>query len=276
MKPKQHIQAPVARKRFGQHFLTDGSVIEQILSAAAFTESDCVVEIGPGRGALTIPLLARIDKLHAIELDRDLAPRLLDFPGAREKLTVHCADALKFDFSQFDCESGVHLIGNLPYNISTPLLFHLFAVPARVASMLFMLQREVVTRLAASPGSREYGRLSVAAQFHCQIEPLFDVPPSAFAPPPKVDSSVVALFPRKVPPADIGDINTFSRLLALAFAQRRKTLRNNVKEVLSDQQIENCGIDPSARAETLTLQQFADLSRTLHEIQLVTPHGSSR
>ncbi len=252
-----------ARKRFGQHFLRDESIIDTIVACANPRSGDCTVEIGPGLGALTVPLLKRLDHLHVIELDRDIAPRLRELPGAAGKLTVHRADALKFDFASIDDERQMRLIGNLPYNISTPLLFHLLGFQGRIRDMHFMLQREVVLRLAARPNSKNYGRLSVIAQYHCQIDPLLDVPPRAFDPPPKVDSAVVRLQPHARAPVDVGNLPGFESLLRHSFAQRRKTLRNNLKTILSTEQIFACGIDPGARAETLELEQFAALSRQL-------------
>ena len=254
------------RKRFGQHFLRDHSIIEAIVANANPQADDIFVEIGPGLGALTVPLLKRLDHLHVIELDRDIVPRLTRLPGAAGKLTVHQADALKFDFASIDDKRQMRIIGNLPYNISTPLLFHLLGFRGRIRDMHFMLQREVVLRLAAKPNCKEYGRLSLIAQYHCQIDPLLDVPPSAFDPPPKVDSAVVRLQPHAQVPVAVGDLRSFEILLRSTFAQRRKTLRNNLKSILSAEQISACGIDPGARAETLELEQFAALSRQLSNL----------
>lgn len=251
------------RKRFGQHFLHDSSVIAQIIAAANPQADDCFVEIGPGLGALTIPLLKQLNHLHVIELDRDIIPRLTALTGAAGKLTVHQADALQFDFAAIDNSQALRVIGNLPYNISTPLLFHLLTFRHRIRDMHFMLQREVVLRLAAQPNSKDYGRLSVICQYHCQVESLLQVPAAAFDPPPKVNSAVVRLQPHSHPPVDIGDIKAFETLLRHAFAQRRKTLRNNLKPILSSAQIEACEIEPGVRAETLLLAQFAALSRQL-------------
>jgi 16S rRNA (adenine1518-N6/adenine1519-N6)-dimethyltransferase len=254
------------RKRFGQHFLRDHSIIDAIVASANPRADDIFVEIGPGFGALTVPLLKRLDNLHVVELDRDIIPRLSGLPGAEGKLTVHQADALKFDFASIEDKRQMRIIGNLPYNISTPLLFHLLKFRERIRDMHFMLQREVVLRLAAKPNCKEYGRLSIIAQYHCQIDPLLDVPPSAFDPPPKVDSAVVRLQPHAQVPVAVGDLHSFETLLRCAFSQRRKTLRNNLKAILSAEQISTCEIDPGARAETLDLGQFAALSRQLNNL----------
>ncbi len=249
------------RKRFGQHFLRDTSIIDQIVSAANPKPDDCFVEIGPGLGALTVPLLARLNTLHVVELDRDIIPRLPSLPGAAGKLNVHEADALTFDYRQISSSQSLRIIGNLPYNISTPLLFHLLACRSIITDMHFMLQKEVVERLTARPNTKLYGRLSVMCQYHCAADWLLDVPPESFDPPPKVDSAVVRLQPRQTPPANIGELTNFEHILRASFAQRRKTLRNNLKALLTEEQIVACGIDSGARAETLELDDFASLSR---------------
>jgi len=252
-----------ARKRFGQHFLHDRGVVNRILDAFDPQPGETVVEIGPGLGALTRPLLERVSHLHVVELDRDLAARLrLEFPA--ERMTVHEADALRFDFCALAAPGArLRLVGNLPYNISTPILFHLLDQQACIADMLFMLQKEVVVRMAASPDTRDYGRLTVMIQSRLSVRKLFDVAPGAFRPPPKVDSSVVRLSPHPVPPVEIRDPAMFAQVVQAAFAHRRKTLHNNLKALLPDATVIALGIDPQRRAETLTLAEFAALSNAL-------------
>ena len=255
-----HIQP---KKRFGQHFLHDRGIVQRILDAFDPQPGETLVEIGPGPGALTRPLLERCTRLHVVELDRDLAARLrTDF--APEHLAVHEADALKFDFGALTKPGGkIRLIGNLPYNISTPLLFHLLDQERSIHDMLFMLQKEVVDRMAAPPGGKDYGRLSVMIQWRLRVEKLFDVRPGAFTPPPKVDSSVVRLVPHAAPPIQVRDANAFAHVVKAAFAQRRKTLRNNLKGMMTAVILESLGIDPQRRAETLTLAEFAALANVL-------------
>jgi len=249
-----------ARKRFGQHFLRDRHVIDQIIEAMALHASDHVVEIGPGQGALTRALARRMSHFEAVEFDRDLiSPLQSEFPSS--KLTLHQADALKFDFCQLaKNDQKLRLVGNLPYNISTPLLFHLLDQAGCIEDMLFMLQKEVVLRLAAVPGKKDYGRLTVMIQYRCQVEKLFDVAPSAFSPPPRVESSMVRLIPHSAPPVEVKDEATFARVVRAAFASRRKTLRNNLKGLLEAGELSALGVDPTRRAETLTLAEFAALS----------------
>ena len=248
-----------ARKRFGQHFLHDRQVVARILTAFAPQPGDTLVEIGPGLGALTHPLLERVAHLHVVELDRDLAARLrADFPPTQ--LSVHEADALKFDFRALAVGRPLRVIGNLPYNISTPLLFHLLEQGMAIGDMLFMLQKEVVDRMGAGPGSKDYGRLSVMLQWRCRVESLFDVPATAFTPPPRVDSSIVRLTPHARAPVVVHDPQALDRVVRAAFAQRRKTLRNNLKGLLSAEALEALGIDPGRRAETLSLDEFARLA----------------
>lgn len=256
---------PVAKKRFGQHFLRDSSVVTRIVSAFAPARDDTVVEIGPGRGALTHALLPRLARLHAIEFDRDLIAPLTAQCANLGNLQLLNADALAFDFCTLAPAPPhrVRVIGNLPYNISTPLLFHLFAQLDCVGDMLFMLQKEVVARLAAAPGGKDYGRLSVMTQAVCAVEALFDVPPMAFVPPPKVNSAVVRLTPHRVPPCACAQSRAFADVVRLAFAQRRKTLRNNLRTVLADAVLLKLDIDPNRRAETLTLAEFCRLAEAL-------------
>ena len=231
------------RRRFGQHFLHDPRVLARIVEAINPAPEDFIVEIGPGEGALTMPLLAEIKKIHVIELDRDLASRLND-----ERITVHQADALDFDFGQFP--RGMRLVGNLPYNISTPLLFHLARYADRVRDMHFMLQLEVVERMVAAPSTADYGRLSVALQVRFRMKKLFNVSRGAFRPPPKVESAVV-----RMEPLD-WQLPIDEDLLRRAFSARRKTLRNALPEV----DFEAAGIDPKLRPENLSPEDYARLS----------------
>lgn len=248
------------RKRFGQHFLRDHTVIERIAAAFAPRPGETIVEIGPGEGVLTRALLARAAPLHVVEFDRDLVARLrADFPA--ERLIVHAADALRFDFKQLVPPGArARLIGNLPYNISTPLLFHLLDQLDSIGDMLFMLQKEVVDRLAAAPDTPDYGQLSVLMQWRVDVEPLFDVAPQAFFPPPKVDSTVVRLTPRATPPIRPRDPDMFIKVVKAAFANRRKMLRNNLRALIDADRLQALGIDPQRRAETLTLQEFCRLA----------------
>lgn len=254
----------VARKRFGQNFLIDRQVIADIVSAVAPGRGDCVVEIGPGLGALTDPLLQRLDHLHVVEIDRDIIARLRP-RYSPEKLTIHEGDALNFDFSSLVDGSGrrMHVVGNLPYNISTPLLFHLAGFADHVYDMHFMLQKEVVERLVAEPGSSDFGRLSVMLQYRFVMDWLFGVPPECFAPAPKVDSAVVRLIPRPRNELTVSDEARFAALVSAAFAQRRKMLRNNLKGILGDRDFERLGIAPTARAEELSVDDYVRIANSL-------------
>jgi 16S rRNA (adenine1518-N6/adenine1519-N6)-dimethyltransferase len=257
---KQHL-GHTARKRFGQNFLHDEYIIDQIVSAIHPQVGQHMVEIGPGLGALTEPVCEQIDHLTVVELDRDLAARLRSHPFIAKKLNIIESDALKFDFSQLIRDNQpLRVFGNLPYNISTPLMFHLFSFADKVQDMHFMLQKEVVNRLAASPGNKNYGRLSVMAQFHCKIMPVLHVPPEAFNPPPKVDSAIVRLIPHHKKPVQVDSEEDLHKICAQAFNQRRKTIRNSLKDSLSEAQIEGLGIDANLRAENLSLGQFAQLA----------------
>ncbi|MEQ3653292.1 MAG: 16S rRNA (adenine(1518)-N(6)/adenine(1519)-N(6))-dimethyltransferase RsmA [Glaciecola sp.] len=259
-----------ARKRFGQNFLHDQYVIDKIVSAINPKTGENLVEIGPGLGALTEPVAEYIEHLTVVELDRDLAKRLRHHPFLNSKLTVIEQDALKFDFASLlesdeSKEKGeLRIFGNLPYNISTPLMFHLFSFADKVKDMHFMLQNEVVKRLCATHGDKLYGRLSVMAQYYCQAIPVVAVPPSAFKPAPKVDSAVVRLIPHKTPPAPVDNIDTLQRVVTTAFNQRRKTIRNSLKDLLSHDEIEALGIKPELRAEALSLQDFALLANKVN------------
>jgi 16S rRNA (adenine1518-N6/adenine1519-N6)-dimethyltransferase len=252
-----------ARKRFGQNFLTDTLVIQRILDAIAPEAGQLIFEIGPGHGALTRPLIESGAELHLLEIDRDLAAKLeftiRNTPGAK----LHVGDALKTDFSMLSGGRRFRLVGNLPYNISTPLLFHVLNWSELIVDMHFMLQQEVVDRMAAQPGSKQWGRLSLMCQYRCTVSPLFTVPPEAFTPAPKVQSTVVRLIPHTKPPAAIDDLAAFERVVGQAFSMRRKTLRNSLRKLLDAEQIEAAGIDPGIRPESLGLEQFAALSNLI-------------
>ena len=255
------------RKRFGQHFLSDRNVVLQLVAAIQPRAGQHIVEIGPGMGVLTEALLPHVDQMDAVELDRDLIPKLQKHCLPLGKLRIHSADALRFYFCGLQLAGEkLRIVGNLPYNISTPLMFHLLEQAQCIEDMHFMLQKEVVDRLAAQPNTSEYGRLSVMMQYRCEVAGLFQVPPNAFSPPPKVDSAVVRLIPHRKPPVEVGDEEQFAALVSQAFAQRRKTLRNNLKGLLDEAQIRACDIDPVQRAETLSLSQFAALARACQSI----------
>jgi 16S rRNA (adenine1518-N6/adenine1519-N6)-dimethyltransferase len=250
------------RKRFGQHFLHDPRVIQNILQAIDPKPEQHLVEIGPGQGAITFPLLKHLKQLEVVEIDRDLIQALQH--SGHAKLIVHAADALRFDFCSLcrDSNDKLRLFGNLPYNISTPLLFHLFRIQHCIADMHFMLQKEVVDRMLAPPGDKTYGRLSVMVQYYCEVIELFDIGPGAFTPPPKVHSAIVRLLPHATPPVPC----TPERLYAVvnqAFSQRRKTLRNAVNRWLSAEQIQALDIDPGLRPERLSLSDFAKLANAI-------------
>jgi 16S rRNA (adenine1518-N6/adenine1519-N6)-dimethyltransferase len=250
----------IPRKRFGQHFLTDPSVLDRISDALSPASDDFVLEIGPGTGVLTDRLTALLDHLTVVELDRDLA-QLLSTKYDPEKITIIQQDILNFDFSSLDSGDTrkLRVIGNLPYNISTPLLFHLIGSVNRVQDMIFMVQKEVALRLSASPGDKNYGRLSVMSQLELSCRILFDVPPESFDPPPRVNSAVIRLLPEKAD-RKINDTMRMSQVVKSAFAQRRKTLRNALRDVVSPEQFETAEIDPGKRAETLSVDDFIRLA----------------
>lgn len=251
------------RKRFGQHFLTDPDVIEQIVAAIRPRKGDVIVEIGPGRGAITNPL-ARFDaELHLVEFDRDLVALLRKRFASVEHVHVHEADALRFDFAGIG--SKLRVVGNLPYNISTPLLFRLIEFQNHLVDMHFMLQKEVVDRMAASPGNKSYGRLSVMLRCSVDVEPLFDVGPASFTPPPKVMSSVVCMRPKPSRAIDPGETDELRRLVTQAFSQRRKTLRNALKGHVSDECLRAVGIDPAMRAEEVPVEVWIRLAKRSSE-----------
>ena len=252
--------AHTPRKRFGQNFLHDPTVIAKIIAAINPQQEDQLVEIGPGQGAITLPLLQSTGRLTVIELDRDLVEPLKMLCTGAGDLTVHNTDALRFDFRELYSGTQLRIIGNLPYNISTPLLFHLLAQHECIRDMHFMLQKEVVNRMAAAPGGGQYGRLSVMLQYRCEVIPLFSIGAGAFNPPPKVESAFVRLVPHAQPPVEVSDEKVFAQLVTQAFSQRRKTLRNALRGLLNEDEISGLGIDPSARAETLPLESFAALA----------------
>jgi len=252
-----------ARKRFGQNFLHDPAIIQRIVQVINPQPGERLVEIGPGKGAITFPLLAACKRLEVIELDRDLVRPLAEKAPEFGELVIHQQDALRFDFSALAAGERLRTVGNLPYNISTPLLFHLIAQSDSIQDMHFMLQKEVVNRMAATPGSRDYGRLSVMIQYRCKVEPLFHVGPGAFQPAPRVDSAFVRLTPWPQPRVAVKDTECLAALVRQAFSQRRKTLRNTLKGLLSEQAIQATGTDPSARPESISLEQFAALANQL-------------
>ena len=254
-----------ARKRFGQNFLHDPAIIQRIVQVINPQPGERLVEIGPGKGAITFPLLTACKHLEVIELDRDLVRPLAEKATAFGELVIHQQDALRFDFAALAEGGRVRTVGNLPYNISTPLLFHLIAQSDSIQDMHFMLQKEVVDRMAAVPGNRDYGRLSVMIQYRCKVEPLFGVGPGAFQPAPRVDSAFVRLTPWPQPPVAVQDAACFATLVRQAFSQRRKTLRNTLKGLLSEQAIRATGADPSARPESISLEQYAALANQLAE-----------
>ena len=248
---------PRAKKRFGQHFLTDRHYIARIVSAIAPKRDDTLIEIGPGPGALTEPLITTLDHLHAVEVDRDLAASLRE-RFSTDKFTLHEADVLTFDFSQLG--PRFRAVGNLPYNISTPFLFHLATFAESLIDGTFMLQKEVVDRMVAAPDTAAYGRLSVMLQYRFQMKRLFDVPPGAFTPPPKVDSAIVRMVPLPDTRLRALDEARFAAFVTAGFGQRRKTLGNTLKPFLAADAIAALGIDPKRRAETLSVTEFVALS----------------
>ncbi|HZR37147.1 MAG TPA: 16S rRNA (adenine(1518)-N(6)/adenine(1519)-N(6))-dimethyltransferase RsmA [Nevskia sp.] len=255
-----------AKKHFGQHFLHDPQVIERIVRSINPQPGEVLAEIGPGLGALTAPLLARHGRLHVVEIDRDVVPHLRAACGDAPGLELHLADALKFDYASLAApDQALRLAGNLPYNISTPLLFHLLRYAGRVRDMHFMLQKEVVDRLTAQPDTDDYGRLTVSVAARARADYLFAVGPGAFRPPPRVDSAVVRITPRP-PPFVIDDFASFDEVVAAAFSQRRKTLSNALRKLLPAEEISAAGIDPRARGETLSPAQFAVLANRRHAL----------
>ncbi|MFM6978909.1 MAG: 16S rRNA (adenine(1518)-N(6)/adenine(1519)-N(6))-dimethyltransferase RsmA [Methylophilaceae bacterium] len=252
-----------AKKRFGQNFLVDQSIIQSLISAIQPQENDLMVEIGPGLGALTKPLLAHLKHLHLVEIDRDIIEWMQgQYPA--EKITIHASDVLKFDFAQLlTAGNKLRVVGNLPYNISSPILFHLLPSLASIQDMHFMLQKEVVERMVAEPSSSEYGRLSVMLQYYLQMEYLMTVPGTAFDPPPKVESAFVRCVPHTQLPYIAKDTECFAKVVTMAFSQRRKTIRNTLKALLTDADFVALNIDSQLRAENLSVQQFVEISNYL-------------
>ncbi len=269
MNSKKHL-GHTARKRFGQNFLHDDNVIQSIVAAIYPQNGQFLVEIGPGLGALTEPVADQIERLTVLELDRDLAERLRHHPFLHQKLKVIETDAMQFDFAGLYeqenlAEKGLKLrvFGNLPYNISTPLMFHLFKFHDKIQDMHFMLQKEVVKRLCAAPNSKAYGRLTIMAQYFCQVMPVLEVPPTAFKPAPKVDSAVVRLVPHQTLPHPVKDLYWLNRITTQAFNQRRKTLRNALSTLFTAEQLTELGIDLNLRAENLDIATYARLANFL-------------
>lgn len=250
------------KKRFGQNFLNNQQIIDQIVRAIHPQPTDHMVEIGPGEAALTAPLLDQVQKLDIIEIDNDLIAPLKGKFGHKPAFHLHHTDALTFDYATLLApdEAKIRIVGNLPYNISSPLIFHLLNYADRIEDMHFMLQKEVVDRMVAEPGNKTFGRLSVMLQYRCQVECLFLVGPENFNPPPKVDSAIVRLTPYDTLPLKAKDENLFAQLVKEAFAHKRKTLRNNLKGILTAEQIEQAGINPGLRAEQMDVADFVALA----------------
>lgn len=250
----------VARKRFGQNFLVDRGIIAAIVSAIGPQKGQTVVEIGPGLGAITEPLMAQLEHLHVVEIDRDLIARLKK-QHTPERMTIHEGDALNFDFATIGTD--LRLVGNLPYNISTPLLFHLASNVGIVHDMHFMLQKEVVERMVAVPGETDFSRISVMLQYRFHIEWLIDVPPDSFDPPPKVQSAFVRLIPKDISELQAKNPAKFAQVVQTAFSQRRKMLRNTLKSILSDAGFAELGIVPTCRAEDVTVEDYVRIANYL-------------
>lgn len=248
------------KKSLGQHFLTDRSYIDKIVMAVNPQPGDRLVEIGPGQGAITFPLLRKHGELTAIEFDRDLITPLMEASEGVGRLTIVHKNVLDVDFGKLAGDGKIRLVGNLPYNLSSPILFHAIEHAASIHDMVFMLQKEVVDRMAAEPGSKVYGRLSVMLQAYCHVDSLFVVPPGAFRPPPKVDSAVARLVPRDASAIGIADHRRFEEVVRAAFGQRRKTLRNALGGTCSSEQIEAAGLRPDARAEQIEVEGFVRLA----------------
>lgn len=252
------------RKRFGQHFLHDKGVIDRIISAIAPKPNQHLVEIGPGQGAITLPILKVVKQLEVVEVDRDLIPDLRARCERSGDLIVHLADVLDFDFNLLKTDDRqLRVFGNLPYNISTPLIFHLLTFAPIISDMIFMVQKEVAERLAGKAGSDHYGRLSVMVQYHCQVDRLFDVSPNAFYPPPQVQSSIVRLVPYKTFPYPANDYTKFENVVRLAFNQRRKTLRNSLKTIIDNGAWASLSVKSDLRPEELSVQDFVAISNTI-------------
>ncbi|REL28304.1 16S rRNA (adenine(1518)-N(6)/adenine(1519)-N(6))-dimethyltransferase RsmA [Thalassotalea euphylliae] len=254
-----------AKKRFGQNFLHNDAIISRIVDAINPEPGENLIEIGPGLGALTEPVVERAGDLSVVELDRDLAERLRHHPFLAQHLTIHEIDALKFDFSTLaTAEQPLRVFGNLPYNISTPLIFHLLSFKADIKDMHFMLQKEVVDRMAAQPDSKAYGRLSIMTQYQCEVESVMEIGPEAFQPPPKVDSAIVRLIPRRDINNQVECLKTLNSVCVTAFNQRRKTIRNSFKKLVSAEELESLGLTPTLRPENLTIDNYISLANYIH------------
>ena len=252
------------RKRFGQNYLQDAGIINSIISSLHIKKNEHFIEIGPGQGALTEPLLNKGIRLDVVELDRDLVEVLVKKFDRYVNFNIYSADALTFNFSALAAEGEkLRVIGNLPYNISTPLLFHLLKYADCIEDLHFMLQKEVVDRICAKPGTKQYGKLSIMMQYHCAAEQLFNVGPESFSPAPKVMSAVVKLEPHRQPPVQIADLKKFKEVVTQAFSQRRKTVRNSLRKSVCEADFVRLSIDPNARAEDLSIDEFAKLSNLL-------------
>ena len=264
MNSKTHL-GHQAKKRFGQNFLHNDAVISDIVDVINPEPGENLVEIGPGLGALTEPVIERAKKLSVVELDRDLAHRLRHHPFLAPHLTIYETDALNFDFAQLltneeGVENPLRIFGNLPYNISTPLIFHLLTFKDKVKDMHFMLQKEVVERMAAGPDCKAYGRLSIMTQYQCQVFPVMEIGPEAFKPAPKVDSAIVRLIPHKNIKNPVKDINALNTVCLAAFNQRRKTIRNSFKKLISEEQLTNLELDANLRPENLSIDDYIKLA----------------
>lgn len=265
MNNKTHL-GHTARKRFGQNFLHDDYIIDSIVAAISPQYDDNIVEIGPGLGALTEPVAEKVKCLNVVELDRDLAERLAKHPVLGDKLNITQADAMLFDFGQLaSTENQLRVFGNLPYNISTPLMFHLFEFANKIKDMHFMLQKEVVNRLCAGPDCKAYGRLTVMAQYYCKVIPVLEVPPTAFIPAPKVDSAVVRLEPYDTPPFIAKSMKSLNQVCSMAFNQRRKTIRNSLRDLLDVEQLQAMGIDPIKRAENISVEEYVKMANIIYD-----------
>jgi 16S rRNA (adenine1518-N6/adenine1519-N6)-dimethyltransferase len=257
------IESYPIRKRFGQNFLCDQNIIEEIINIIKPQRNDHIIEIGPGKGALTIPIIKFIKKLDVIEIDKNLA-NLLKKNINNKYLTIYEEDALKFNYAKLNY-FDLRIIGNLPYNISTPLLFHLLSFKKIIKDMLFMLQKEVVDRICAQRGTKEYGRLSVTLQYYCEVESKLIIGPEAFHPAPKVDSAIIRITPRQKPKYQLSSEDCFEIIVREAFSQRRKTLRNGLKKYLNETNIKEIGIPLNERAENLKVKDFVNLSNLYYQ-----------
>ena len=264
MNKSNELLAHKARKRFGQNFLVDADIIDLIMKAIEPKKNDNLIEIGAGKGAITKPILEKCPSLRIIELDRNLVLILKDKFKKYSQCQIHQCNALDVNFKEFfSIGQPLRIVGNLPYNISTPLLFYLLNFHEHIADMYFMLQKEVVDRICSSPGERSYGRLSVMIQYYCNVHPLFLVPPSAFSPSPKVDSMMIVLCPHTKLPYVANNLNLFTKLVRVCFQQRRKNIRNSIKLILSEKHIEKLNIDLTLRPGEFSVAQFVSLSNQI-------------